>query len=153
MTRVLGIDLGASDGGLVVLTQGGQLGAILHWQRTGRMDLATYSDRVEHIIEAFNVEIIATERPFHGGAHPTAGLSQRERQGIVRRLCQQRKLRFVQYVPSQWKKAFCGNGAATKEQVWRMVRSAFGFEAPTEHVADSVGIACVAMSREGGKRA
>lgn len=113
------------------------------------MDLSEYSDLVEHVIDAFEVGIVATERPFHGGKFPTAGLSQRERQGIVRRLCQERKLRMVQYVPSEWKKAFVGSGKAKKEQVQRMVRSAFGFDPPTEHVADAVGIACVALGREG----
>jgi Holliday junction resolvasome RuvABC endonuclease subunit len=144
----MGIDLGSAAGGIAILTSGGQLGRVLAFRRIGRMDLSEWNDLVERLIERFEIEVIATERPFFGGKYPGAGLSQRERQGIVRRLCQARGIRMVQYTPSEWKKGFTGSGKATKEQVRRAVLARLGFDAPDEHTADSAAIGCVALSRD-----
>jgi len=145
--RILGIDLGA-PGGLVVLTPNGRLGAVLHWQRLKpRLDLAGLRRVVEHVIETFDVQLVATERPGFW-KDPRIGMAQREKQGVIRTLCQERGIRLVDYQPQTVKKAITGNGRASKEQMQRAVRGLLRFEAVDEHVADAAAISAVAMSRE-----
>ena len=147
MSRVLGIDLGA-PGGLVVLTPNGGLGSVLHWQRLKRgLDLAGLRRVVEHVIETFEVGLVATERPGFW-KDPRIGMAQREKQGVIRTLCQEREIRLVDYQPQTVKKAITGNGRASKEQMQRAVRGLLRFEAVDEHVADAAAISAVAMSRE-----
>jgi crossover junction endodeoxyribonuclease RuvC len=92
--------------------------------------------------------VVATEKPFVGGYARTTA-SQHKLSSVVETICQERGIGFVQYAPATVKKALTGNGRATKEQVQRAVRSAFGFDDLTEHVADAVGLGAVALSREG----
>jgi crossover junction endodeoxyribonuclease RuvC len=146
--RVLGIDLGA-PGALVVLTPGGDFGAVLHWQRLRRgLDLAGLRAAIGHLVSVYAIELVATERPFIGGYARTTA-SQREKFSVVKTLCQERSVKLVSYGPSEIKKALTGNGRASKEQVKRAVRSLLRFEAVDEHVADAAAIGAVAMSREG----
>jgi len=148
VSRILGLDLG-DPGGAVVLTPNGQFGAVLHWQRLGNMNLARLRRVVEHVIETFDVEVVATERPFIGG-HARVTASQHKKASVVETICEERGVRYVAYAPASVKKAITGNGRASKEQMMRAVRSLLRFEAPDEHVADACSIAAVAMSRECG---
>jgi Holliday junction resolvasome RuvABC endonuclease subunit len=152
MTRVLGIDLGG-PGGLAVIVPNGSLGSVLHWQRLGRMDLAKFRRVVEHVIEVFEVGLVATERPFtgRGDKRPRVGLAQREKQGVVRTICQERKIKLVDYQPQTIKHAITGNGRASKEQVGRAVQRMLKIPSDDEHVLDACAIGMLAMSREGGR--
>lgn len=144
---VLGIDLGG-PGGLVVLKPNGNLGAVLHWQQLPKgLDLAGLRERVARVLDTFDVQVIATERPFIGGYARTTA-SQREKFGVVKTLCQERKVKLVSYGPPEVKKAVTGNGRASKEQVGRAVRRMVRIETEDEHVLDSVAIGLVAMGRE-----
>jgi crossover junction endodeoxyribonuclease RuvC len=137
-----------------VLTPNGSLGAVLHWQRIKKgADLAGLRRQVEHVIVTFDVELVATERPFtgRGDKRPKTGLAQREKQSVVKTLCQERKIKFVDYAPQTIKKALTGNRRASKEQVGRAVRRMLRIASDDEHVLDSCAIGMVALSREGGR--
>jgi len=148
--RVCGIDLG-SPGGLCVLTPNGSLGAVLHWQRIKKgADLAGLRRQIEHVIATFDVQLVATERPGFW-KDPRIGMAQREKQGVIRTICEEREIRLVDYQPQTVKKAVTGNGRASKEQVGRAVRRMLRIASDDEHVLDSCAIGMVALSREGGR--
>jgi len=152
MTHVLGIDLG-NPGGLAVLTPNAQLGSVLHWQRLGNMNLARLRRVLGHVIETFDVQLIATEKPFagRGDKRPKIGLAQREKQSVVKTLCQERKIKFVDYAPQTVKKALTGNGRASKEQMGRAVQRMLRIPSDDEHVLDACAIGVLGLSREGGR--
>ncbi len=146
--RVLGIDMGC-PGGMVILTSNGDLGSVLYWKRIkARTDLAGLRKVVEHAIETFGVQLVATERPGFW-ADPRIGMAQREKQGVIRTICQERSIKLVDYQPQTVKKAVTGNGRAKKEQVGRAVRQMFNLPTDDEHVLDACAIGCLALSREG----
>jgi crossover junction endodeoxyribonuclease RuvC len=147
--RVLGIDLGC-PGGLAVLEDGTQAGRVLHWQCLGRsVDLARLQSIVDNLIEKFQVVLVATERPYTGwwDRRPRVGMAQREKQGVVRAVCQARGIRLVDFQPQTVKKALTGDGRAPKAAVVNHVRCLLGIEGG-EHVADAAAIALTAMNRE-----
>jgi len=149
--RVCGIDLGG-PGGICVLTPNGELGSVLHWQRLAKgLDLKGLRAIVARTLEQFEVGVVATERPFTGrwDPRPSIGMGQREKAAIVKEVCQERRVLFVQYPPASIKVAVTQNGRATKEQVGRAVRRALRIPTHDGHVLDAGAIAMVALSREG----
>jgi crossover junction endodeoxyribonuclease RuvC len=147
--RVLGIDLGC-PGGLAVLEDGAQRATVLHWQQLGRsVDLARLQSVVESQMDEFRVDLVATERPYTGwwDRRPRVGMAQREKQGVVRAVCQARGIRLVDFQPQTVKKALTGNGRAPKAAVVNHVRCLLGIEGG-EHVADAAAIALTALNRE-----
>jgi crossover junction endodeoxyribonuclease RuvC len=145
--RVLGLDLGRL-GAATVIVPNARLGAVLHWRRLKGLDADEWLDAVGHLIETFEVEVVACERPFVGG-HARITASQRAKFTAVEIACKRAGVKLVTYAPSEVKKALCGNGRASKEQMQRAVRSLLRFDAPDEHVADAAAIGTVALSREG----
>lgn len=145
--RVLGIDLGG-PGAAVVLTPNGSFGSVLHYHRLPKgLNLADLRAIVAEVMEAFEVDLCATERPGFWG-DPRIGLAQREKQGVIRTLCEERGVKLVDYQPQTIKKACTGNGRASKEQMMKAARSLLHFDAPDEHCADASLIAAVAAGRE-----
>ncbi len=147
--RVLGLDLGAK-GGLAVIVPNGGLGAVLAHKRLEGLSLSGLRAEIEHAIDVFGVTLVATEQPFIGG-HARVTASQREKFAILKEVCERRGIKLVTFYPSEWKKAFCDSGKASKEQVKRAVRSRLRFEAETEHLADAAAIGAVGLSREGAR--
>jgi Holliday junction resolvasome RuvABC endonuclease subunit len=144
--RVMGLDLGG-PGAAVVLTPNGSLGSVLHYRRLPKgLNLAQLREIVGDVMEAFEVDLVVTERPFIGGYHRVTA-SQREKFSVVKTLCQERGVQLVSYGPPEVKKACTGNGRASKEQMMRAAKSLLGFHAPDEHCADGALIALVGMGR------
>lgn len=145
---VIGIDLGG-PGGLSVLQPNGDMGKVLHWQQLPKgLTLAGLRERIARVLDTFDVQVIATERPG-AWANKRIGMAQREKQSVVKTLCQEHHIRLVEYQPQTIKKAVTGSGRATKEQVGRAVRRMVRIETTDEHVLDSVAIGLVALGREG----
>ena len=131
-----------------MLVPNGQMGAVLHCQRLKRgLDLAGLRALVGHVMETFNISLVATERPFIGG-YARATASQREKHSVVKTLCQEQRIKLVSYGPPEVKKALTGNGRASKEQMIRAVHRLLRFDAPDEHTGDAAAIGALAMSRE-----
>ncbi len=146
--RVMGIDLG-NPGGVTVLTDEGGQGI---WPlcvepvppRCSRLDLQRL---VHRLCKEHRVELVATEKPGMWG-RVSVGMAQREKQGLVRSVCEALKVPLVDYQPQEIKKAVTGRGRADKEQVGRCVRMLVRVATSDEHVLDACAIALVALNRE-----
>ena len=75
------------------------------------------------------------------------GFAQREKQAIVRELCQELGVRFVDYPPQTVKRALTGSARASKAQVAMAVRGMLGCDLHDEHACDAAAIALLARSR------
>ena len=146
--RVMGVDLGR-PGGLVVLCDEGApkpwpiCAVELPYNLSG-LDLQR---TVHRLAKEHRVDLVATERPGFWG-DPRIGMAQREKQGLVRAVCESLQVRLVSYQPQEIKKAVTGHGRAPKEVVTRCVRVLIRLASEDEHVCDAAGIALVAMNRE-----
>lgn len=146
----MGIDLG-DPGGLAILDMDSR-GTVWHVQarELGPKDQGFAMQQLVHTLcQQQHVELVATERPFTGrwDPRPKIGLAQREKQGLVKAVCQALSICFVDFQPQTIKAAVCGNGHSPKSQVARAVAGMTGFVHPSEHVMDSVAIALVAANR------
>lgn len=153
--RVCGVDLG-NPGGLVILTDerpGKPWAAVWQgWIRTGRMELQML---VHRLCREHRVELIATERPFtgRGDSRPKVGLAQREKQGLMKAVCEALSIRFVDYAPQTIKLAVASHGRADKRRVGRCIRLLVdGLDTDNPHVTDAAATALVALSRECQRR-
>jgi len=106
---------------------------------------------VHRLAKEHRVELVATEKPGFWG-NPMIGMAQREKQGLVRAVCEALQIRLVAYQPQEVKKAVTGHGRAPKEAMTRCVRSLVRIATEDEHVSDAAAIALVAMNRERVRR-
>lgn len=148
--RVLGVDLG-DPGGLALIDMDAR-GRVWHIRarELGPKDQGFAMQQLLHqLCQEQQPELVATERPFTGrwDPRPKVGLAQREKQGLVKAVCESLSIRFVDFQPQTIKKAVCGNGHAPKSQVARAVTGITGFVHPSEHVMDAVAIALLAARR------
>lgn len=155
--RVCGIDLG-NPGGLAVLSDELPNGIWPFCTLCIEALPATLSrlglQRLVHrLCKEHCVELVATERPGMWG-RVSVGMAQREKQGLVRAVCEALQIRLVDYQPQEVKRAVTGYGRADKEQVARCVRRLACLpRGLDEHQTDAVAIAAVALNRERARRA
>ena len=146
--RVMGIDLGNPGGAAVLTDEGGQgiwpLCVEALPPSLTRLDLQRL---VHRLCKEYRVELVATEKPGMWG-RVSVGMAQREKQGLVRSVCEALKVPLVDYQPQEIKKAVSGYGRASKEQMGRCVRMLVRVAATDEHVLDACAIALVALNRE-----
>jgi len=150
--RVCGMDLGR-PGGVVVLSDEGPgkprvLAAVALGARLSGLELQRL---VHRLAKEHGVELMATERPGAWG-RAWVGMAQREKQGLVRAVCEALQIRLVDYQPQEIKKAVTGHGRADKEQVGRCVQMLVPIASENEHVLDACAIALVAINRERTRR-
>ena len=95
-------------------------------------------------------EAVAIEGIFHARNVRTA-ITLGEVRGVVLAVCAAAGIPVFEYAPREVKQAVVGWGAASKEQVAKMVGSVLGLaEPPTTDAADALGVAiCHAHQRTG----
>ena len=146
--RVMGIDLGNPGGAAVLTDEGGQSIWPLCIEalppRCTRLDLQRL---VHRLCKEHRVDLVATEKPGMWG-RVSVGMAQREKQGLVRSVCEALKVPVVDYQPQEIKKAVSGYGRASKEQMGRCVCMLVKVATTDEHVLDACAIALVALGRE-----
>ena len=113
-------------------------------------------------IQGAILELIATHAPaavvlesLFIGANPRTIMSVCQARGAALAVCGAHGIACTEYAPSQVKTAVCGNGAAGKDQVMRMIKQLLSLPAPPEsdHAADALALAlCHAWSARAGER-
>jgi crossover junction endodeoxyribonuclease RuvC len=152
---VLGIDPGtASTGFGVVGDAGSRLSALEHGvietDSRGRLErrLTAIHARVLELIDAYGPEAVAIEELFFGANVRTA-FAVGQARGVVLLAAGQRGVQSRSYTPQAVKAAVCGHGAASKDQVARMVAQLLRLaEPPTpDHAADALAVAIAHLNR------
>ncbi|MCB0719043.1 MAG: crossover junction endodeoxyribonuclease RuvC [Bacteroidetes bacterium] len=126
---ILGVDPGSRFTGYGVVEVDGSATTVIEYgvfALDGRGDhhlkLREIYDSVTDVIERCKPDECAIEMPIYGkNAQSMLKLGRAQAAAILAAL--NRDIPVMQYTPKEVKKSVTGNGAASKEQVWYMVRS------------------------------
>ena len=103
--------------------------------------LANLSGGIKDLIDQYSPDVVAIEGIFDSRNVKTAVMLG-EARGAVITTCAQAGLQIFEYAPRRVKQAVAGNGAASKEQVGRMVKNLLALSAvPQEDAGDALAIA------------
>lgn len=154
---VLGIDPGVSRCGYSVLEQvGSRTRAVAIGVLTTSPEmplprrLAEIAGEVSQLFEEYRPDALAIERVLFQVNVRTA-MSVGQVAGLCMVEAARRDLPVTEYSPNQVKDAVVGYGAATKEQVQRMVQTILGLSAPPRpaDAADAAAVALCHLSHAG----
>jgi crossover junction endodeoxyribonuclease RuvC len=158
---VLGIDPGtASTGYGVVQSAGSRLRALAGGviaTRNGvppERRLADIHRTVGELLDLHGPDAIAIEELYFGANARTA-FAVGQARGVVLLAAGQREVPSRSYTPQQVKAAVCGQGAASKDQVGRMVARLLALGEPPrpDHVSDAFAVAICDLNRAPLERA
>ncbi len=148
LLRVLGVDTSLRSSGVAVVErEGTALRAVIHRTIKNQQKLS-HSTCLRNIHEGIMAAIDETEPSlaaiegiFHFKNSKTA-VTLGQARGVVIVACALRNIPVFEYAPRRVKQAVCGTGAASKDQVGRMVTTMLHLaEAPQEDAADALAIA------------
>jgi crossover junction endodeoxyribonuclease RuvC len=153
--RILGIDTSLRSSGVAVIEVSGQTMRALAYGRIHNKAtlshsgcLAAIHQEIDKLITEFSPDEAAIEGAFFAKNAKTAMILGQAR-GVVLAACALRTLPVYEYSPRSIKQATVGAGAATKDQVGKMVTRLLGLaEPPQEDAADALAAAiCHAHQR------
>lgn len=149
---VLGIDPGLTRCGYAVLESGGSSGVralALGVMRTPPSDplprrLGDLQGEIVALLEEFRPHAVAVEQVFFQVNVRTA-MSVGQASGLALAAASRAGCEVAQYTPNQVKDAVAGYGAASKDQVGRMVQLRLGLSTPPKP-ADAADAAAIALT-------
>ncbi|HXI09969.1 MAG TPA: crossover junction endodeoxyribonuclease RuvC [Thermodesulfobacteriota bacterium] len=146
--RILGIDPGSHFTGYGVVTKG--LGGKLSEVTNGRimldpemplpLRLLKISEGLNWVIRKFKPEAVAIESMFFARNAKSAIVLGHAR-GVALMICAANGLEVYEYAPKTVKAALTGHGAASKEQMQRMIKLLLSAEADSSDAADALAVA------------
>jgi crossover junction endodeoxyribonuclease RuvC len=149
MILVMGIDPGvASTGFGVVRVAGGRMrvvdGGVIEVPPGAPTEsrLAEIHDELAELVTWHEPAAVALESVYFG-KNVRSAIAVGQARGVALLAAAKRGVRCFDYTPQAVKIAVCGSGAATKDQVQRMVGSLLGLPQPPEpdHTADALAVA------------
>ncbi len=148
---ILAIDPGSVLMGYALVAVREQKATLLEM---GILKLSSYSDiylrlakihtRVASLIQAFRPTSFAIEAPFFG-KNVQSMLKLGRAQGVAIAAAMQASLEVTEYSPRKIKQAITGNGNASKEQVWKMLKDTLQLEEENPQYLDASDALAVAM--------
>lgn len=145
----MGIDPGAANLGYGIVRFDGQKMTALDGgvittsaQETIERRLGRVHGAVGSVLDEFRPDALALEEVYFG-RNVRSAMSVGQASGVAMLAAFQRGVACYAYTPQAIKMAVCGNGAAGKEQVQRMVGRLLRLPAPPEpdHAADALAVA------------
>jgi crossover junction endodeoxyribonuclease RuvC len=146
---ILGVDPGLARTGYgVVERRGGEFRALAHGCVTTRARQPTAKrlkkihDELAYLVDRWGVDELAVEDVFFA-ANVKLALNIGHARGVVLLMAVNRGIPSFEYSAREVKQAVVGNGAASKEQVQRMVTQLLGLPQPPEYydAADALAVA------------
>ncbi|MFN3346461.1 MAG: crossover junction endodeoxyribonuclease RuvC [Candidatus Bipolaricaulaceae bacterium] len=149
MRKVLGVDPGLTATGYAVVAEeaGGFRLLAEGTVRTRPQDplpkrLSHIHRALAQVVEAWDPWAVALEDVYLAKNAPSAMYTVQVT-GVVLLLAQGRVV--FRYAPRAVKRWICGNGGASKEQVWHMVTHLLGRRPDSDHAADAAALALCAL--------
>jgi crossover junction endodeoxyribonuclease RuvC len=154
--RILGVDTSLRSSGVAVIEVSGQKMQALAYGRIHNKAalshsccLAAIHKEIDKLIAEFEPDDVAIEGAFFAKNAKTAMILGQAR-GVVLAACALRNLPVYEYSPRSIKQAVVGAGAASKEQVAKMVIRLLGLsELPQEDAADALAAAICHIHQRG----
>lgn len=159
-TVIIGVDPGLSATGAAVLMIAGDKYEIIfaETKKTRSKDpvterLAAIGSWFAQVLGEYKPVCVSVEEVFSHGRHPATAVNMGQARGVVLAACGAAGVEVMEYAARRVKQAITGSGAASKEQVQKMVRRHLDMdEFPgDEHAADAAALAlCAAFKVEKG---
>jgi crossover junction endodeoxyribonuclease RuvC len=159
-TVIIGVDPGLSATGTAVLAIAGDGFEIVFTEtkKTQSKDpasrrLAAIGYWFAEVLGKYKPAYVSVEEVFTHGKHPATAANMAQARGVILAVCGAARVEVMEYAPRRVKQAITGSGAASKEQVQKMVGRHLGLaEFPgDEHSADAAALAlCAAFEVEKG---
>lgn len=159
-TVIIGVDPGLSATGTAVLAVTGDGFEIVFTEtkKTQSKDpasrrLAAIGYWFGEVLGKYKPGYVSVEEVFTHGKHPATAANMAQARGVILAACGATGVEVMEYAPRRVKQAITGSGAASKEQVQKMVGRHLGLaEFPgDEHSADAAALAlCAAFEVEKG---
>jgi crossover junction endodeoxyribonuclease RuvC len=132
VVRVAGGQMSALDGGVIEVPPGEPIEARLAKIHEGLAELMTWHEPAALALE-----------DVYFGKNVRSAIGVGQARGVALLTAAQRSIPCFDYTPQSVKMAVCGNGAAAKRQVQRMVGTLLGLPQPPEsdHAADALAVA------------
>lgn len=147
--RILGIDQGLANVGIVIL----QNGKVIYKEifTTNSKDnqeirIENIYNHIDKIIKNYDINIIATEK-LYGYSRFTVKrmLIVNMITGIINLLVAQNKIKLMEIAPKKIKKEITGNGNASKEKVQEEIEKKLKTTFTSDHDSDAASIALTAL--------
>jgi crossover junction endodeoxyribonuclease RuvC len=153
--RVLGVDPGLNNVGYSILELDNGLELILAGSyRTRRSKslsarLGAIVDHLEGLLKEYSPDICVVETLFYG-KNPRSTISLSHARGAILAAMHNHNVDVVEYAPQEVKRAICGSGRASKEQVSYMVKRLLNTEVDfNQDVSDAIALALCYTNRAG----
>lgn len=109
--------------------------------------LGSIAIRVEDLLREYTPDVCVVETLFYG-KNPRSIISLSHARGAVLVALNNHKVDIVEYTPQEVKRAICGRGRASKEQVSYMVKRLLDTEADfAKDVSDAIALALCYLNR------
>jgi len=152
---VLGVDPGLANTGFgIVARRDGRLcaldGGVIETRSADapELRLAALHEGLEALFDCHAPDAVALESLYFG-QNARSAFAVGQGRGVAMLAAGQRGVPCHSYTPQQIKGAVCGNGAAPKEQVARMVQALLSLESlpRPDHAADALAVAVCHLNR------
>ncbi|NND72845.1 MAG: crossover junction endodeoxyribonuclease RuvC [Rhodothermales bacterium] len=156
---ILGIDPGSRTTGYSVVDVAGSGQSVVEYgkfdvrsEAAHELRLLALFERISELIDRIKPDECAIEMPVYG-KDPQAMLKLGRAQATAMLAALTRQIPVVQYTPKEVKKAVTGNGNASKQQVWFMVRSILSISDENDgmnyDVSDAIAVSLCHVHRGG----
>jgi crossover junction endodeoxyribonuclease RuvC len=158
MMRILGIDPSVRSTGYGVIDSRGstlrlvEAGVIATNARESFANrLSDISTSLEAVIEATHPDLVAIEEVFARAVNPKTTIMMAHARGALIAVASAAGLAIVEFSATSVKRAVAGNGAASKEQVGRMVSQVLSLSRTPrpQDVTDALALAITCANRNG----
>lgn len=144
---ILGIDPGTTVMGYgIISTKGSKMTLISHGVlKLDKVDdhalkLKKIFEKVIMLIESYHPDELAIEAPFYG-KNVQSMLKLGRAQGVAISAALSREIPYTEYAPKRIKQAITGNGAASKEQVAKMIQTLLSLNQLPDYLDATDGLA------------
>lgn len=109
--------------------------------------LGSIASHIEDLLARYAPDVCVVETLFYG-KNPRSTISLSHARGAVLAVLHNHNVDVVEYAPQEVKRAICGNGRASKEQVAYMVKKLLDTETDfNEDVSDAIALALCYTNR------
>ena len=100
------------------------------------MKLIRFKSKLREVCELENINIIVFERA--AGFHKNALIVEAELHGVLKLFCEENKIEYRAYSPSEIKKFATGKGNANKQQMIEFAKSKYNYDGNDDNEADAI---------------
>lgn len=141
--NILALDVATKTGFCTKTAHGHWDFKVLRDESSG-MRLVRFKSKLKELVRLEEIEVVVFERSQ--GFHQNAVIVQSELHGCLKLFCEENKIEYRAFSPSEIKKFATGKGNANKELMIKAAKERFGYMGNDDNEADAIHIYQLARS-------